>query len=94
MVIYSVDQHELLPGVSHLDNPGICNTTTTKGVFKTFVNAAVKTFSLRLQMVQVKMFYIRSESAFNIETKRLQNVFKIETKRLQNVFILSLSHKI
>ena len=25
----SVDPHELLPGVSHLANPGICNTTTT-----------------------------------------------------------------
>ena len=29
IMINSVDPHELLPGVSHLANPGIYNTTTT-----------------------------------------------------------------
>ena len=29
VIVNSVHPHELLPGVSHLANPGICNTTTT-----------------------------------------------------------------
>ena len=29
IITNSVDPHELLPGVSHLANPGMCNTTTT-----------------------------------------------------------------
>ena len=32
IITNSVDPHELLPGVSHLANPGICNTTTTTRV--------------------------------------------------------------